>query len=149
MKKATKITVAAILILGVATSVYAYGAHHHWNMSPEEKAEFVTDRIIDKLELDANQQQGLHDLAGTLIEIMDDARANHDEHMDLVQRLISAPTLDQAQALEMIRQKTQLINEKAPQAIASLAGFLDSLNEDQKTKLGEFAGRRMEHHYRH
>lgn len=149
MKKATKITVATILILGVATSVYAFGTHHRWNMSPEEKAEFVTDRIISKLELDATQQQGLHNLAGTLIEIMDDARANHDEHRDLVQRLISAPTLDQAQALEMIRQKTQLINEKAPQAIASLAGFLDSLNEEQKTKLSEFAGRRKGHYYQY
>jgi len=149
MKKANKITVVTILILGVATSVYAFGAHHHRNMSPTEKAEFVTQRIINKLELDATQQQGLHDLAGTLIEIMDDARADHDEHMDLVQRLISAPTLDQAQALEMIRQKTQLINERAPQAIASLAGFLDSLNEDQKTKLSEFARRRKEHHYQY
>lgn len=149
MKKATKITVVTILILGVATGVYAFGSHNHWNMSPEQKAEFVTDRITDKLELDATQQQGLHDLAGTLIEIMGDVRANHDQHMDLVQRLIAAPTLDQAQALEMIRQKTQLINEKAPQAIASLAGFLDSLDEDQKTQLREFTGKRMGHHYRH
>ena len=86
MKKATKITVVTILILGVATGVYAFGSHNHRNMSPEEKAEFVTDRITSKLELDATQQQGLNDLAGTLIEIMGDVRANHDQHMDQIGR---------------------------------------------------------------
>lgn len=149
MKKSTKITVAAILVLGVTTGVYAFGSHNHWNMSPEEKAEFVTERITNKLELDAIQQQSLQDMASTMLQITRDLRANHDEHMDLVQRLIAEPTLDQAQALEMIRNKTEMINEKAPQAIASLAGFMDSLNQDQKTQLREFVGKRMEHHRQH
>ena len=149
MKKSTKITIATILVLGVTTGVYAVSSNNHWNMSPEEKSEFITDRISNKLELDASQQQSLQDLASTMMNIMGDVRSSHREHMEVVQQLLAEPTLDQAQALEMIRQKTQMINDKAPQVIASLAGFMDTLNEDQRTQLRGFIGERMEHHGRH
>ena len=63
--------------------------------------------------------------------------------------LIQAPSFDQARALELIREKTSLVNEKAPQVIASLAVFLDSLNSEQKQQLEEFIEHRREHHEHH
>jgi hypothetical protein len=46
----------------------------------------------------------------------------------------------------MIQQKTQLMNERAPLVITSLASFLDSLSFEQKQQLQEFMQQRHEHH---
>ena len=67
--------------------------------------------------------------------------------MDTVQAMLSEPTLDQAKALEMVRQKTDMITTRAPAVVASIAGFLDSLDSDQKELLHEHMNSRMDHHH--
>ncbi len=147
MKKSTKVIAIAVVALGVTTTVFAFGAQHGWRMSPEDKAEFMTGKISEKLELDATQQQNLQVLSATILDIMSDLRSGRGEHMETVQQLLSEPTLDQVKALEMIRQKTETVNAKAPEVIASIAGFLDSLDSEQKQQLREHMKNRM--HHRH
>ena len=149
MKKSTKIIGLAVLALGVTSGVFAYGAHHAWRMSPEDKAEYVTGKITEKLELNTTQQENLRKLSVDLIQIMSDFRSDRKAHMETLQQLLSEPTLDQARALQLVQQKTEMINRKAPEIIASLAGFLDSLDGEQKNQLREHFGDRMRHRNEH
>jgi hypothetical protein len=149
MKKSTKIIAVTVLALGVTSGVMAYGAHNAWNMSPEKKAEYVTDKITENLELDAIQQEFLVVLSGDLLEIMQEVRSNKDEQREIVQQLLSEPTMDQVKVLQMVQLKTQMINDKAPQLIASFAGFLDSLDSEQKKELREHMGKHMNRHQEH
>ncbi len=144
MKKSAKYITIAIVALGVTSAAFAFGAHG-WRMSPEDKAEFMTGKISEKLELNTTQQQNLQALSVTILDIMNDARSGRTEHMESVQQLLSEPTLDQAKALEMIRQKTEVVNAKAPEVVASIAGFLDSLDDEQKQQLREHMKNRMHH----
>ena len=146
MKKSTKFIAIAIATLGVTSTVFAFGAHQGWRMSPEDKAEFMTGKITEKLELNTSQQQNLKSLSETVLQIMKDVRSNRVDHMDTLQAMLSEPTLDQAKALEMVRQKTDMINARAPAVVASVAGFLDSLDSDQKELLREHMNSRMDHH---
>ncbi len=145
MKKSTKIIAIVVVALSVTSTVFAFGARHGWSMSPEDKAEFMTGKITEKLELNATQQQNLQVLSATILDIMSDVRSGRTEHMETVQQLLSEPTLDQAKALEMIRQKTEMVNAKAPEVVASIAGFLDSLDDEQKQQLREHMKNRMHH----
>jgi hypothetical protein len=147
MKNSTKIIAVTVLTLGVASGVFAYGAHGGWKMSPEKKAEYMTDMITENLELNTMQQENLKALSVTVLETMHDVRSGRVEHMELMQQFLSQPTLDQAKALQMVQQKTQMINDKAPQIIASIAGFLDSLDSEQKKELREHLGERMSRHH--
>ena len=146
MKKSTIIIAVTVLTLGVTSGVLAYGAHSAWKMSPEKKAEYVTEKITENLELDVIQQENLRALSVTLLDILQDVRSNRNEHREMVQQLLSEPTMDQAKVLQMVQQKTQMINDKAPQLIASIAGFLDSLDSEQKKELREHMGEHMERH---
>jgi len=149
MKKSTKIIAVTVLALGVTSGVMAYGAHNAWKMSPEKKAEYVTDKITENLELDAIQQEYLMVLSGDLLEIMHEVRSNRSEHREMVQQLLSEPTMDQVKVLQMVQQKTQMINDEAPQLIASFAGFLDSLDSEQKKELRDHMGEHMSRHQEH
>ncbi|MCP4875735.1 MAG: hypothetical protein GY896_09725 [Gammaproteobacteria bacterium] len=149
MKLSTRIVTAVLLIAGSSGVVYAFSKHNDWGMSPDEKVEFVTERVTKKLELDAQQQQNFSQLAETVVQIMIDVKATKAQHMSEIKTLLDEPNFNQARALDLIQQKTQMVNEKAPQVIAALSIFLDSLDSGQKQQLQEFFQRHHEHHGKH
>ena len=145
MKLSTKLITAVLLIAGSTGVVYAFSKHSDWGMSPEEKVEFVTDRVTRKLDLDSAQQQNFTELAEIVAQIMLDAKVTKAQQVTEIGELLQEPSLNQARALEIVQQKTQMINEKAPLVIASLAVFLDSLKVEQKQQLQDF----IQHHRKH
>jgi len=147
MKLSTKIITAVLLVVGSSGAVYAFSKHSDWHMTPEEKVEFVTDRVTKKLDLDSQQQQNFTTLAETVAQIMLDARATKEQHVTEIGELLQDPSFNQARAMEMVQQKTLMINEKAPLVISSLAVFLDSLNAEQKQQLQDFV--KNHRHHRH
>ena len=147
MKLSTKIITVVLLVAGSSGAVYAFSKHSDWHMTPEEKVEFVTDRVTKKLDLDSQQQQNFTSLAETLAGMMLDARATREQHVTEIGELLQDPSFNQARAMEMVQQKTQMINEKAPLVISSLAVFLDSLNVEQKQQLQDFI--KNHRHHRH
>lgn len=151
MKLSTRIITAVLLIAGSSGVVYAFGKHNDWGMSPEEKIEFVTDRVTSKLDLDSQQQENFSKLAETVAQLMLDAKATREQHVNEIGTLLQDPSFNQARALELVQQKTQMINENAPLVITSLAVFLDSLKAEQKQQLQDFIKHHRGHHrqYRH
>ena len=149
MKLSTKIFTAVLLIAGSSGVVYAFSKHGDWGMSPEEKVEFVTDRVTKKLELDRQQQENFTRLAQTVAQLMIDARATRAQHFTEIETLLDEPSFNQARALELVQQKTQMVSEKAPLVISSLAVFLDSLSAEQKQELQGFLEHRHKHHHRY
>lgn len=146
MKLSNRIIAAVLLVVGSSGAVYAFSKHGDWGMSPGEKVEFVTDRVTKKLELDSQQQQNFSTLAEMVAQLMVDAKATRAEHIGEIGSLLQEPNFDQSRALELLRQKTEIINQEAPRVIESLAIFLDSLSDTQKQQLQQFIEKR---HHRH
>jgi Spy/CpxP family protein refolding chaperone len=142
MKKVIKIIAVGLLTIGVVGGAFAYSSHQHWKMSPTEKAEFVNKRIAGKLDLTEIQQLELKVLTDKLVEMIIEVKDSRHAQMDEIHQLVSAPVFDQGRALQLVQQKTEMINLKAPELVASLAGFLDSLDSSQKSELEDF----MKHH---
>ena len=149
MKLSTRIITAVLLIAGSSGVVYAYSKHGDWGMSPHENVEFVTERVTKHLELDRHQQENFTQLAQTVAQLMMDARTTRAQHVTEIEALLEEPSFNQARALELVQQKTQTVNEKAPLVISSLAVFLDSLTAQQKGELQGLLEHRHKHHRRH
>ena len=145
MKLSGKIITAVLLVAGSTGVVYAFRKHGDWHMTAAEKVEFVTERVTKKLNLDNEQQQKFGALADTVAQIMIEARASKEQHVGEIGELLQEPSFNQARAMEMVQQKTQMINENAPLVISSLAVFLDSLNLEQKQELQEFVKHHRDH----
>ena len=118
---------------------------------------FVSEMIYSPLglgnlffvDLNAAQQQNFDALAELVAGIVTEARADREAQMQEIGALLDEPSFNQARALELIGQKPDLVNEKAPLVISSLAVFLDSLTPEQKDKLQEFIEHRRNHHRHH
>lgn len=146
MKVSTRIIAAILLVAGSSGAVYAYSKHGDWGMSADEKVEFISDRVTSKLDLNDLQRQKFTELAELVADTLQEVKPGREEGFEEIASLLQEPSFNQARALEMIQQKTQLVNEKAPLVISSMAGFLDSLSMEQKQELQEFMQHRHERH---
>jgi len=146
MKLSTRIITAVLLVAGSSGAVYAFSKHSDWGMSADEKVEFISDRVSNKLDLDSLQRQKFTELAELVVDTLQEVKPTREQRFDEITSLLKEPSFNQARALELIQQKTQLVNEKAPLVISSLAGFLDTLSMEQKEQLQEFVQQRHEHH---
>lgn len=137
----------------IAGGVAACGGHHHghgWTqISAEDAARWRQrgiERATDKLALDAAQQQKLGALFDTLREQRNALVGGTSDPRGELTALIAGTRFDRARAQALVDQKTGALVAGAPQAIAAMADFYDSLNAEQQGKLREFLGKR--HHGR-
>ncbi|MFT5220337.1 MAG: Spy/CpxP family protein refolding chaperone [Planctomycetota bacterium] len=149
MKRSTKIIAATVLIAATSSAVFAYGKQGHWNMNEQEKAEFIVERVSKKLDLNEVQSLSFSELTDTVLAIIVEGRDSKEDHLQMVKDLLQEPVLDQAKVLQIVQQKTQMVNDKAPAVVASLAGFLDTLGPEQKNNLQQMLERHHEHRHGH
>ena len=147
MQLSKRIVAAVLLVVGSSGAVYAFSKHGGWQMTPQEKGQFVTDRVTKELELSTAQRQNLESLVRLVADIVTEARADRTSKMGEIAELLDEASFNQARALGMVQRETGLVNEKAPLVISSLAIFLDSLDTRQKDKLRQFIEHRHQHSY--
>ena len=97
-------------------------------------------------EQSAKSTQAKKRLMAVRDEFRQQRKADRQQFLDL----IAADSIDQQQALAMINKKTQFIDANAPQIVATLVEFSDSLDASQKQKLVEMLDWKLgggQHHY--
>jgi len=143
MKKATKITIAAVLSIGLIGATGAYAAKDRKG-DHEAHAERAVGFITKKLELDANQEQALSVLKDQVLVAKTAMHSEMDSTKTDVLALVSADSFDQGKALELINAKTATVDAVAPDLVIAMGNFMDSLNAEQKQDLVEFMNSRKD-----
>lgn len=130
----------------LAMLLAACGPRHH---SPEARADWVVEKITRKLDLDQGQTAKLNAVKEQVLVAREEMRQHREENRDTVTDLLNQPTLDRDKAMNLVTERTKAINEQAPQVIAALGEFYDSLTTEQQTRLREEIQERMEHRRHH
>ena len=134
MKRSSKITIAVVMAVGIVGTSAAIAGKRHFN-NHENKAKFAVSMISDRLDLDPTQEQALVALKDQVLVAKDSMQGQFENTRDDVKSMITAETMDSAQALEMITAKTAAINEVAPELVLALANFMNSLDAEQKQEI--------------
>jgi len=66
-----------------------------------------------------------------------------------VRSLVAGNTFDRSKAQSLVDAKTAAVQSGAPQVIAALGDFYDSLNETQQAQVRDFMASRHGHGFRH
>ena len=143
MKTRNKIIIATVSSIVLICGISAC-AHHR---SPEDRADYMVDKISDNLELTTPQITQLEQLKDELLASRQLMQAERNLVYAELNELISQPTLDQQRALKLVQDRTESIKQKAPQVIAALAEFYDSLNPEQQAAMRKKFEDHKEHHY--
>ncbi|MCK5809896.1 MAG: Spy/CpxP family protein refolding chaperone [Cocleimonas sp.] len=144
-KKIVLASVLSILTLG-GFAAYAGGGEHcgfgkHGMQDAGKRGEFMVKRMTHKL--------GLNETQVTHLKAVQQLFAHHHKEKKAKKggellSLLDAPSLDQAQALHLLQSRGEERKAKAPEMIAAIAVFTDSLSTEQratlKKKLQYFSG---------
>ena len=132
---------------GVAIAVGTLSACGHRErapMSAERIAEVrgkVVNRITSKLDLNAEQQQKLNVLADKVQAQRTALIGQTTDPRGEVRALVAGEKFDRARALNLLDEKTRVVQVSSPEVINALADFYDSLNPTQQAEVRE----RMQH----
>ncbi|MDR7094083.1 Spy/CpxP family protein refolding chaperone [Hydrogenophaga laconesensis] len=128
---------------GVAIAVGSLAACGHRErapMSPEKIAEVrgkVVDRITSKLDLNAEQQQKLNVLADKVQAQRTALIGQTTDPRGEMSALVAGEKFDRARALNLLDEKTRVVQVSSPEVINALADFYDSLNPTQQAEVRE------------
>ena len=136
---------ALMAFTGVSIAVgglAACGTRHHDRapMSAEKIAEVrgkVVNRITSKLDLNAEQQQKLNVLADKVQAQRTALIGQTTDPRGEVRALVAGEKFDRARALNLLDEKTRVVQVSSPEVINALADFYDSLNPTQQTEVRE------------
>lgn len=136
MTKAKKIIVGALITVASLLSLGTYAADGIENHRGTYAANGIgNDRgafIANKLDLNEDQKAKFDNLQKVISE---QKEANQADNMrEQFKALLTAPVLDQYQALTLFEQKAATMQQSAPIIIAAIASFTDSLSAEQKAK---------------
>jgi len=143
MKKISKIIIGTLVVLGISSAVIACSSHYRFShMNMQDKAEHVNNFLSRRLELNSEQQNNLQSMTDRVAEIISAARTERAERQKFINDLIDQPNLDQSALLQRINEKTAMVNDHAPEVVALLGQFVDSLDAEQKAQLKQMINRR-------
>lgn len=148
MKKRTKGVIAIIGGLAITATVMACGHHHR---APEERANYMVEKVSEELSLNETQVAQLEKLKMEFLGLRQEFRSKREQTHATIEELLAQPTLDQQRVLQLVRNHTDSINEKAPAVVSSVAAFYDSLSAEQQAEIREKMAEHREHkrHWHH
>lgn len=144
MKKPTKKQVFLILFLTIFVSAGAF-AYKVSSCSIDERVDFISNKIVKKLDLQEHQSQKLEILKQQIVSKINQVKQEKQQRKEKLLAIISDEQFDREAATIFLQEKTQLINNEASPLIIAFADFYDSLEAEQqqliRDKVASFKGR--------
>ncbi|HBE93256.1 MAG TPA: hypothetical protein DDW55_12325 [Gammaproteobacteria bacterium] len=131
----------ALLVSGVVAC--NHGMHFG---SPEERGEWMVQKITKELNLNETQESRLVDVKDVFLDARKTMRGNRVQHSADVIAMLNQPTFDRDMANAIVSQYIETVNSRAPVIIDAIGNFYDSLDDAQRAELREFVEHKMEHH---
>ena len=142
MKKTTRKKVVVSLI-GAIFLLSAFGlmaAKKYKDMTPEEMVAMIAERISDKLDLDAEQEEKMHAVIDEIKSTRDAVHKNKQADRQRVMEELRSEQIDQELLLDIFAERRDAIDERLPKILAKFADFHNSLSDEQKEEIIERVG---------
>lgn len=141
-----KFTRLAIIGSGAVLIIGSFTACSHKYRDPEYRATKMVEWVADDLELNDAQKNKFTKFSEKMLLSRKNMREQFSSNKTEINEILSQATLDQKRILGMVRKHTQTMNEQAPEIVAAMAEFYNSLNPEQRIKLREHMDKMHQRH---
>jgi Spy/CpxP family protein refolding chaperone len=136
--------VTALGMVGVTLS--ACGWRHHHQHDPAERAQWMSEKVTEELDLTEAQQVKLEAVKNALLDAHQQRRAKREAMLDQLIAEINKPALEESVLLNMADEHHRtMVDEVAPAVLPSLVAFHASLTAEQKQTIVEKLNHFREH----
>ncbi len=144
--KRTLIGLTSVTVLAGGLAACGHrGQHAQGPASAEQVAEWrgkAVDRVTRNLDLTAEQRQKFEVLADKLIAQRAAMIGQSQGPRTEMKALVAGEKFDRARALNLLDEKTRVLQMSTPEVITALADFYDSLNPAQQAEVRAFLDKR-------
>lgn len=126
------------LFAGTAIAAGVGGCYAWHSASPEQRMEWLVERAAEKLSLTPPQRERLVAVKEELGRIRHEAGIGPEQRHEQVAALIAGERFDRAAAQTLVSEKTRQVERYAPQVVAALGDFYDSLDPQQQQQLRDW-----------
>ena len=140
MKTATKIVIGSLIIIPLVAGSAVAGKRNCGGMQgPRDgsRVEMIQQKVTDRLELNSVQQEKLAQVA----EQAKQKRQLRSEMRKQRPQLVKDGKFDRVAAQQLVDRRTAMMQQHAPQMIAAIGDFYDSLSPEQQSELAQMRGR--------
>lgn len=143
MRKTTKVIIA----IGTAAAIIA-GVSACNQRSPEQKADYLVERVTKKLELNSHQVTQLEDLKHAVLTVHSDMKQQHELMHQQFTDLLKQPQIEEKMLLELLDSHMQHMRDQTPKVINAAASFYNQLTPTQQAELRAAAAKHQDfnHH---
>jgi Spy/CpxP family protein refolding chaperone len=139
MKKTTRKKVV-VSVIGAIFLLSAFGlmaAKKYKDMTPEEMVAMIAERISDKLDLDAEQEEKMHAVIDEIKATRNAVHKDKEADRRTVIEQLRSDEIDQELMLDIFTERHDAIEERVPKILAKFADFHNSLSDEQKEEIIE------------
>lgn len=141
-----KIILVLISILAVAGLILGGCAHRY--KDPEKRAEYFSNKISKKLELNADQKIKLDAVTAEFMTARKEMKGKKDATRNTLREVLNQPKFDQGKVMSIYKDHVSDMNDHAPKIVAAVGDFWDSLTPEQQAKAREKMEKHFERHGR-
>jgi len=134
------------LIIGVSIATLLAGASVFAGRANHNHSERIIERVSDRLDLNEGQRSDLEQLHSELREMHTLLHGDREELTQELQQMLNLASFDQSAALAMIEQRTQAVQNNAPDLVNAAAVFMDGLSVEQKADISAFIEKHSSRH---
>jgi Spy/CpxP family protein refolding chaperone len=139
-----KISLVTLAVIGVLAAVGIAWARHSGYCAGGDYLEHVTGRVSRKLELNDEQNQNLKGFAELLRGLREDWVERGNQLSGEIELLLSGPELDRKRVMDLLAARHEAMSEQKHAIVEAFANFSDRLQPDQRARLAELIGQRMQ-----
>jgi periplasmic protein CpxP/Spy len=129
-KKKTFLSIGFLIatIASISTA-FAFGGHHK---DPSKRADHIVEKVAKKLSLNTEQKDKLIIVKEAALSMHQKMHENKQGMEQDILSIVGDSTLDESLILDRINTKTETIRTQAPEMVAALAQFYNSLDAQQQ-----------------
>lgn len=131
-----------------AGALASAGCNHHrgWHHggNPEKHADWMADKVADKLELNDAQKAKFKEVQDAMLAARKEMREGRKElHKELI-TMVKGPELDQERLTAIANDRKAVFEKHLPLVVSKLAEFHKTLSAEQKAEAAEFLEKMQE-----
>jgi Spy/CpxP family protein refolding chaperone len=133
MRRRSKIILAGVTTIAVFGGLTACG----WHDSPESRADAMVEKASRELSLAPAQVTQLQSLKAQLLTARQEMLSERGTVHNTVTELLSQPSFDTQRALNLLRERSDAVNQQAAPLLTAFGEFYDGLTPQQQATLRE------------
>jgi Spy/CpxP family protein refolding chaperone len=145
MKRSIKTIIIGFGITALTLGTLAACGHKY--KDPEAKAEWFTEKVASKLDLNEDQRQKLDEVAALYVENRKERDKYREKTRDTIIELSKAESFDQQKAMSLVQERSRITEEYAPKMVNAYAEFHNMLNAEQRAEITEHLSDHFDHHH--